>query len=84
MTDASVDLEGRLIDSRLIRSKLHLILSFMPALPEGRPRASIEDVKFDDLIPDLVTRFHAGAFTLTDRRNLVEWGDFYRPTDPDG
>lgn len=83
VVEANVDLEGRLIASRLIGPKLHLVLSFAPILPEDQAEA-IEEAEFDDLIPDLSVTFHAGSSMTIAHRNLVECREFYRPDDPDG
>lgn len=82
--EATVELEGSLKSSRLIGSKLHLVLGFSPTLPSNRDEMSIKNAEFDDLIPDVSTTIHIGPFRWRFQRNLVEWGEFYRPSDPDG
>ncbi len=82
--EATVELEGSLKSSRLIGSKLHLILGFSPTLPPYRDEMSIPNAEFDDLIPDVSITIHAGPFRWQFERNLVEWDEFYRPSDPDG
>jgi inhibitor of cysteine peptidase len=80
-TVASMEVEGSLSTSRLIGSKLHLVLSVWPALPatEGRMPILLSDVAA--LIPDVTITMHDGESTT---RDLVNWRDIYHPVDPDG
>lgn len=73
--------EARLVTSRLIGSKLHLVVGLWPALPQDDGGTSLMTANVDDLIPDITTT-HADGQSET--RNLVEVGDLYHPVDPDG
>ena len=84
MLEATVEREASLIDSRLIGSKLHLVLRFTPMLPEDGGQAAIQQAELDDLIPDLSVTRHEGSDTTTVHRDLVRWHEFYRPDDADG
>ena len=79
--EATIELDGGLATSRLIDSKLHLVLQLMPALPEGGNSPAIRSAEIDDLLPDAAVSL---AGQEPKKRNLVEWQDFYRPIDPDG
>ena len=85
---ATIEAEGWLNTSRLIGSKLHLVLSAWPTLPPTLETApalpadnAIVTADVDDLLPDLTVTM---ANEKSTTRNLVEWRDFYRPGDPDG
>lgn len=72
--------EAGLNESRMIQSKLHLVLAAQPVFdfPEILP---IEFVDLDAILPDMATRSGDGGVA---RENIADWSDFYRPEDPDG
>ncbi|UCF33677.1 MAG: beta-propeller domain-containing protein, partial [Phycisphaerales bacterium] len=78
---ASMEVEGSLTTSRLIGSKLHLVLSVWPALPstQGRMPILLSDVAA--LVPDITITIRDEESTTQD---LVNWRDVYHPVDPDG
>ncbi len=84
---ATIEAEGWLNTSRMIGSKLHLVLSAwptLPAMPETTPALSdnpIYNADVDDLIPDITVTTVDNQSTTN---NLVEWQDFYHPGTPDG
>lgn len=78
---ATVEIDGALTTSRLIGSKLHLVLKVLPILPIRPEDGTILEAAYDDLIPD-VTIVHPDGRRIT--RNIIEWQDFYRPLNADG
>jgi inhibitor of cysteine peptidase len=78
---ATIDAEGSLNTSRLIGSKLHLVLSLRPNLPGGDGDEPILESDVDALLPDLTVSTAEGEAAT---RDLVDWGDLYHPVDPDG
>ncbi|MGD2110998.1 MAG: beta-propeller domain-containing protein [Phycisphaerae bacterium] len=77
----SVEVEASLNTSRLIGSKLHMVVSLWPALPFGNVQPAVMLTDVDALIPDITV-------TIEGRRrrtaNVVDWRDLYHPVDPDG
>jgi len=78
---ATVEAQGSLVTSRLIGSKLHLVMSLSPTFPLGDQSMSIMVTRVDALMPDLSVTLADGTEKT---RNLVDWGDLYHPVEPDG
>ena len=76
----SFDFEGSLVTSRMIRSKLHVIVSAEPYLPYGVEVGDIERMELAEWMPDY--RRNAGDETATG--DMLDWSDVYRPTNPNG
>ncbi len=73
--------DGDLVSSRMIGSKLHVILSMYPELPEGALSTLTGAIALDDWLPRYEAVAGDGAIQTG---NLAEWDDFYHPEDPDG
>ncbi len=71
-----VELDGALAHSRLTNGRLILVLMVLPRLPDDPSPAAADRLTLDDLMP----KMHVRGVT----RELVSWGNWLRPTVPDG
>jgi len=78
---ATIEAQGSLITSRLISSKLHLVMSMWPTLRLGERGLPVLVSNTDALLPDITVTLGDGK---SETRNLVGWDDLYHPVDPDG
>lgn len=84
---ATIEAEASLNTSRLIGSKLHIVLSVWPNLPdiseiEPLPFANpIVTARVSDLIPDITVVITDGE-SMT--RDLLKWENLYYPVEPNG
>ncbi len=78
---STTTIEGRLISSRMIGPKLHLILDVSPILPYDATEQTIRQATLDELIPNLTRKLANGQSVSAD---VVAWQDFYHPINPDG
>jgi len=78
---SSMTIQGGLVSSRLIGSKLHLILNLSPILPYDATEQTVREATLDELIPDLTRQLGDGQSVSGD---VVTWQDFYHPINPDG
>lgn len=70
------ELDGTLVSSRLINGRLYLVLTQTPPLPDPTTIASVATLGVDDVVPHMKV---AGG-----TEPLLNWSDYYYPTDPDG
>ena len=78
---STTTIEGGLVSSRLIDSKLHLILNLSPILPFDATERAVRQATLGELIPDLTRELADGRSVSGD---VVAWQDFYHPINPDG
>jgi uncharacterized secreted protein with C-terminal beta-propeller domain len=71
-----VELDGALAHSRLTNGRLILVLMVLPRLPDDPSPAAADRLTLDNLMPRMLVRGVA--------RELVPWGNWLRPSDPDG
>jgi uncharacterized secreted protein with C-terminal beta-propeller domain len=79
--EASLEIPGTLVTSRMIGSALHMVMQLPTARLEMSTPDQIRATELDELIP-AVTVSRPGSDPL--RQKIVEWRDFYRPVDADG
>jgi uncharacterized secreted protein with C-terminal beta-propeller domain len=73
--------EGSLASSRLIGSKLHLVITTLPRLPANPTPANVEAMTLDEWLPEYQTVQPDGT---TSSAKAAEWDTSYRPDDPNG
>jgi len=73
--------EGTIASSRLIGSKLHLVITTQPELPGDPSVEAIEAMTTDEWLPDVQIVSADGSASSGD---VVNWQNALRPTDPDG
>lgn len=80
VVEATVKFEGDLAQSRLIGSKLHVIMTTWPRLPDTPTPLAIDAMTLDDWIPDYEVVAADGSVRSGD---VVTWQQFFRPEDPE-
>jgi len=78
---AKLEFEGRLASSRMIASKLHLVLVIVPILPASPTPEAIRSRTLEQWIPDYRI---TGPDAATREGDMMQWQDFYYPLSPDG
>lgn len=79
--EATLHFEGEMASSRLIGSRLHLVLTATPQPVAYSSLATLDDVPLEDWIPDYQLVKPDGSSVSGD---VATWQDFYRPENPDG
>lgn len=77
----TIRFEGHLVSSRLIGSRLHVVLTACPKLPADPTVTAIEAMTLDEWIPDVQIVNADGAVSSG---NVVGWQGALRPADPNG
>ncbi len=80
-TIATVKLEGNLVSSRLIDTKLHVVTNSYPNFPFDLTPINLESTTVSEWIPDYQIETDAGMVADGD---VVAWPDVFRPEDPNG
>lgn len=70
------ELEGNLVSSRLIGTRLFVVLTIVPDLPDNATSLSIAQMSLDQILP----RATVGG----DQQAMLVWTDYYRPGPADG
>lgn len=78
---ATVRFEGRLVSSRLIGDRLHLVLMNRPRLPFNPLPATVRSYTLDEWLPDYAV---VGPDGVPRKGKVVDWPDVFRPEDPAG
>jgi len=78
---ATVDMEGHLVTSRLIGNRLHVVLTTYPRLPANPTPLAIQAMSLEDWLPDFEIATDDGTVQSGD---LVRWQHAYRPVSADG
>lgn len=73
--------DGLLASSRMIGSRLHLVMTTIPPLPSNPTRAALAARPLEEWLPDYKTISEDGS---TGGGDVVDWSDFYYPVNPDG
>lgn len=71
-----VELDGQIVNSRLVGERLIVVLRVTPEFPPGATRDQIESSTLEDVMPQVRRAGGAGA--------MVEWAQWYCPTIPEG
>jgi len=82
VVQTTLELEGGLASSRLIDSKLHLVLASVPRLAVENTSLAIRAMSLDDWLPDY--RVLDGNGQEVTSGDIAGWDAFFRPEDPDG
>ncbi len=81
LVEATVRFEGNLATSRLIESRLHLVLTTQPRLPDSPVPIALAGMTLDEWLPDYELVCPDGTVRSGD---IVGWQDFFRPVEPNG